>query len=186
MSIPNSQPLPERRDETLGGYIVHNIPFPVETDPDSLAFLKKMSPITIEQEYSITYLHSYAQDSPWFAGLTNRRLLASQDPASGYTYANPRGHDMYSGQETRWIDITDRPARLHAFTVCYFGSQEFLPETPYVLALVEFEGVNTLLLTRLMGVDPSLASLDWIGMPVRPHFLRNSKLKPTDIYFAPA
>jgi len=54
-----------------------------------------------------------------------------------------------------------------------------------VLALIEFEGVNTLLLTRLMGVDPQAPSLDWIGMEVKPKFLRNSKLKPTDVYFVP-
>jgi uncharacterized OB-fold protein len=177
--------LPSRRDENLGGYILHGVPFPKEMDPDSLAFLKKLAPIQIEQEYKITYLHSYGQDSPWFAGLANRHLLASQDAANGYTYANPRGSDMYSGAETGWIDITDRPAFVHAFTVCYFGSEEFLPETPYVLALIEFEGVDTLLLTRLMGVDPEQASLDWIGMPVRPRFMRNSKLKPTDVYFIP-
>lgn len=176
---------PARREESLGGYIVHGLPFPVSTDPDSLAFLKKLAPIQIEQQYQITYLHSYGQDSPWFAGLSNRRLLASQEPDSGYTYANPRGHDMYSGQETRWIDITDRPARVHAFTVCHFGSEEFLPETPFILSLIEFEGVNTLLLSRLMGLDPHGAALDWIGMRVQPHFLRNSKLKPTDVYFSP-
>ena len=174
------------RDETLGGYIVHGVPFPLEhATRKSLAFLKKMAPIQIEQEYKITYLHSYGQDSPWFAGLSEQALLASRDPGSGYTYANPRGHDMYSGEETEWIDITDRPATVHAFTVCYFGSEEFLPETPYVLALIEFEGVNTLLLTRLMGVDPQQPSLDWIGMQVKPRFLRNSKLKPTDVYFIP-
>ncbi len=178
--------LPSKRPETLGGYIVHGIPFPVETDPDSLAFLKRLAPIQIEQEYKITYLHSYAQDSPWFAGLTNKRLLANREPETGYTYATPRGHDMYTGQETEWIDITDRTARVHTFTVCYFGSEEFLPETPFVLALIEFEGVNTLLLTRLMGVDPAEASLDWVGMEVKPRFLRNSKLKPTDVYFVPA
>jgi uncharacterized OB-fold protein len=177
--------LPERREESLGGYIVHGVPFPVNTDPDSLAFLKKMAPIQIEQPYSITYLHSYGQDSPWFAGLANKKLLASQDVKSGYTYANPRGHDMFSGEETRWIDITERSAKVHAFTVCHFGSEEFLPETPFVLALVEIEGVNTLMLTRLMGLDPQAANLDWIAMPVSPHFLRNSKLKPTDVYFAP-
>jgi len=176
---------PFRREETLGGYIVHGIPFPIDSDPENLAFLKKLAPIQIEQEYHITYLHSYGQDSPWFAGLSNRRLLASHDPESGYTYANPRGHDMVSGRETEWIDITERPAKVHAFTVCHFGSEEFLPETPYVLALIEFEGVDTLLLTRLLGVNPDQASLDWIGMPVRPQFLRNSKLKPTDVYFAP-
>jgi uncharacterized OB-fold protein len=177
--------LPSRREETLGGYIVHGVPFPVSTDAEALEFLKQMAPIQIEQEYKVTYLHSYGQDSPWFAGLTNRRLLASQDPRSGYTSANPRGHDMYSGRETKWIDITDAPAKVHAFTVCYFGSEEFLPETPFALALIQFEGVDTLLLTRLMGVDPDAPSLDWIGMQVKPHFLRNSKLKPTDVYFAP-
>jgi uncharacterized protein len=177
--------LPTRREESLGGFVLHGVPFPRETDPDSLAFLKKMTPIQIEQEYAITYLHSYGQDSPWFAGLANRRLLASRDPESGYTYANPRGSDMYSGAETDWIDITDRPARIHAFTVCYFGSEEFLPETPYVLALIEFDGVDTLLLTRLVGFDPAQASLDWIGTSVRPRFLRNSKFKPTDVYFVP-
>lgn len=178
--------LPRKRPETLGGYIVHGMPFPLETDPEALAFLKRLAPIQIEQNYSITYLHSYGQDSPWFAGAANKRLLASQDPASGYTYATPRGHDMASGQETRWIDITDRPAHVHAFTVCHFGSEEFLPETPYVLAMIEFEGVDTLFLTRLMGVDPSDASLDWIGLAVEPRFLRNSKLKPTDVYFVPS
>ena len=177
--------LPARREETLGGYIVHGVPFPLSTDEEALQFLKKMAPIQIEQEYSIRYLHSYGQDSPWFAGLANRRLLASQAPAEEYTYANPRGHDMYSGAETRWIDITDAAARVHAFTVCYFGSEEFLPETPFVLALIELEGVNTLLLTRLMGVDPQKPGLEWIGMRVRPQFLRNSKLKPTDVYFVP-
>lgn len=176
----------ERREETLGGFIVHGIPFPISTDPESLAFLKKMAPLQIEQEYSMTYLHSYAQDSPWFAGLTNRRLLACQEPETGYTYANPRGHDMYTGRPTQWIDITDRTARVHAFTVCFFGSEEFLAETPYILALIEFDGVNTLLLTRLLGLDPDSASLGWIGMTVRPRFLRNSKLKPTDVYFVPA
>ncbi|HEY5983503.1 MAG TPA: OB-fold domain-containing protein [Anaerolineales bacterium] len=178
--------LPARRDETLGGYIVHGVPFPVGTDEESLEFLKKMTPIQIEQEYKITYLHSYGQDSPWFAGLSNKHLLGSRDPKTGYVYANPRGHDMYSGSETKWVDITNLPAKVHAFTVCYFGSEEFLPETPYVLALIEFEGVNTLLLTRLMGVDPAAPSLNWIGMPVKPHFLRNSKLKPTDVYFGPS
>jgi uncharacterized OB-fold protein len=177
--------LPSKRAETLGGYIVHGIPFPVETDPESLSFLKKMAPIQIEQEYAITYLHSYAQDSPWFAALTQKRLLANRDPAEGYTYANPRGHDMYSGEETRWIDITDAEAKIHAFTVCHFGSEEFLPETPFILALIQFEGVDTLLLTRLLGLDPMEASLDWIGMDVEPKFLRNSKLKPTDVYFTP-
>jgi uncharacterized OB-fold protein len=177
--------LPDRRPETLGGTIVHNIPFPKVLNEQTLALLKQMSPIQIEQVYSINYLHSYGQDSPFFAGLTNEVLLGCRAAHSGYTYANPRGHDMVSGEETQWV-VLPNEGRLHAFTVCYFGSEEFLPECPFVLALIEFEGVNTLFLTRLLGVDPAQPSLDWIGMKVKAEFLRNSKLKPTDAYFVPA
>jgi len=177
--------LPDKQPETLGGTIVHNLPFPAALTPEALEWLKALEPVLIEQDYTITYQHSYAQDSPWFAGLTNRKLLANRDPETGYTYATPRGHDMYSGERTEWIEITDRSATIHAFTVCYFGSEAFLDQTPFVLVLVEFEGVNTLLLSRLLGVDPEDASIDWIGMELKPRFLRNSKLKPTDVYFIP-
>ena len=51
--------------------------------------------------------------------------------------------------------------------MCHFGSEAFLPQCPFVLILVEFEGANTLFLSRLMGVDPNQASLDWIGMKVK-------------------
>jgi uncharacterized OB-fold protein len=174
-----------KMEETFGGYILHTVPFPTELDEAALAGLKNMAPILIEQPYEITYLHSYAQDSPFFAGLANGHLLASRDPESGYTYATPRGNDMYTGNETDWIEI---PAEgtVHAFTVCHFGSEEFLPETPYVLVQVEFPEVNTLFLARLIGVDPEQASTDWIGMKVKGRFRRLSKFKPTDIYFYPA
>lgn len=178
--------IPRKQPESLGGTIVHNLPFPRELTPETLAWLKNMTPIQIEYPYSVVYLHSYGQDSPWFAGLSNQVILANQDPVSGYTYATPRGHDMYSGAETNWVDITANQARIHAFTVCHFGSEAFLDQTPFVLVLVEFEGVNTLLLSRLMGVDPLEATLDWIGMEIKPRFIRNSKLQPTDVYFVPA
>lgn len=172
-------------EETFGGYVLHNVPFPTELDEAALAGLKKIAPILIEQPYSIVYLHSYGQDSPWFAGLANGHFLASRDPETGYTYGTPRGHDMYTGNETDWIEI---PAEgtVHAFTVCHFGSEEFLPETPYVLIQVEYPGVNTLFLARLVGVDPAQASTDWIGMRVKGRFRRLSKFKPTDLYFYPA
>jgi len=176
---------PTKVEETLGGAVVHNLPFPRLLDASALAGLKQMSPLQVEQRYCITYLHSYGQDSPWFAALTNRVLLGSRDPASGYTYANPRGHDMASGIATDWVVLPDQ-GKVHAFTVCHFGSEEFLPECPYVLALIEFEGVNTLFLTRLVGLDPTAASLDWIGRAVQPRYLRNAKLRPTDVYFVPA
>ncbi|MEE9226635.1 MAG: OB-fold domain-containing protein, partial [Acidobacteriota bacterium] len=75
---------------------------------------------------------------------------------------------------------------IHAFTVCEYGSEEFLPETPYILVLVEFEEADTLFLARLLGEDPGKPSLDWIGMRVKAKYLRNSKFKPTDVYFVKA
>jgi hypothetical protein len=174
-----------KMEENDDGQIVFNVPFPRNLDEAGLESLKHMTPIIIKQPYQIDYIHSYGQDSPFFAGLTNRVLLGRRDPESGYTYATPRGHDMASGQETDWVRLPDE-GKVHAFTVCYFGSEEFLPQTPFVLALIEFEGADTLFLSRLVGVDPAAPSLDWIGMPVRSQFLRNSKLKPTDVYFVPA
>ncbi|MGA2403634.1 MAG: hypothetical protein ABSG91_18325 [Syntrophobacteraceae bacterium] len=94
-----------------------------------------MGPILIEQRCAIDYLHGYGQDSPLFAGLSNRVFLGARDPEAGYTYATPRGHDMYSGNETQWVRLPDA-GKIHAFTVCYFGGEEFLPETPFVLILV--------------------------------------------------
>jgi hypothetical protein len=174
-----------RIPETDDGAILFSVPFPTVLDAGALAALKEMAPIIVKQPYQIDYIHSFGQDSPFFAGLASGKLLGRLDAATGYTYANPRGHDMYTGAETDWVDLTRRAARVHAFTVCYFGSEEFLPECPYVLALIEFEGADTLFLGRLLGLDPNAPTLDWIGMNVGLRFLRNSKFKPTDVYFYP-
>lgn len=176
--------LPDYFEETLDGTIVYDLPFPLVLDAEGLASLKKMSPLRVRQSYHIEYLHSYGQDSPFFVGLTNRVQLGNRDPETGYTYATPRGHDMYTGNETEWVVLPETGV-VHAFTVCYFGSEAFLKETPFVLALIEYEGVDTLFLARLMGVDPDEASVDWIGMKVRARYRRNSKIAPTDIYFVP-
>ncbi len=182
MSEPNfSTKLPE----TDEGTILFSVPFPTQLNAETLAALKSMGPIIIKQPYAIDYLHSYGQDSPFFAGLANGRLLGCMEPVTGYTYANPRGHDMYTGAETNWVDLTRRPARVHAFTVCYFGSEAFLPECPFILALIEFEGVDTLFLGRVLGLDPHAPGLDWIGLRVGLRFRRNSQFTPTDVYFYP-
>ena len=170
---------PKRVEDNLQGTVVYNIPFPTG---DDLSSLKQMSPIVIKFPYSIDYNFSYGQDSPFFAALSNGKFIACREPETGYTYANPRGHDMYSGKETEWVEIVP-DGKIHAFTVCHFGSEAFLPECPFILILVEFEECDTLFLGRLVGVDPDSVNLDWIGKKVRGRFLRNSKLKPTDIYF---
>jgi uncharacterized OB-fold protein len=175
----------KKREEDLEGTILFNVPFPRHLDKAALKALKDMTPIVKRQPYHVEYVHSYGQDSPFFAGLANRVMLGNRDPETGYTYATPRGSDMFTGKETEWVRLPDE-GTIHAFTVCHFGSEEFLPETPFILALIELEGANTLFLTRVIGLDPNQASLDWIGMKVKARFLRNSKMKPTDVYFVPS
>ena len=166
-------------EETDEGTILFNVPL-----PKNVELFKDLPPIVIKQPYHIDYIHSYGQDSPWFAGLANKRLLGTRCRKCGYGFATPRLSCMECGGECDWVEMPQE-GRIHTFTVCEFGSEEFLKETPFVLCLVEFEGFNTLLLSRLIGVDPKAASLDWVGMKVRARFRRNSKFKPTDVYFVP-
>ena len=165
-------------EEVMTGTTVFNVPFPRD-----LSSLKEMSPIVIKHPYSIDYLHSYGQDSPFFAGLANRKLLGTRCSGCRYTYATPRLHCANCGTETDWVELPQE-GRVHTFTTCYYGSEEFLKETPFHLILVEFDGADTLLLARLIGVDRPEDMR--IGMKVKAKFRRNSQLKPTDIYFVPA
>ena len=151
-----------------------------ETDEGTVLF--GVDPIIIKQHYEIDYIHSYAQDSPFFAGLAKKKLMGSRCTACGCVYATPRGHCQECGAKTEWQELPLK-GRVHTFTTCYFGGEAFLKETPFTLILVEFEGVNTLFLTRLVGADPAEVR---IGMEVRARFLRNCKFRATDVYFVPA
>jgi len=162
--------------ETDDGNIIFNVPL-----PDDLSKIKGMAPIIIKQPYKIDYIHSYGQDSPFFAALANGKMLGTRCPKCGYTYATPKGHCEWDGTETEWIELP-KEGRVHTWTTCFFGSEEFLPETPFNLVLVEFDGADTLFLARLLGAETQDIS---VGMKIRPKFKRNSKFKPTDVYFVP-
>lgn len=150
-----------------------------ETEDGTILF--GVDPIIIKHHYEIDYLHSYAQDSPFFAGLTKKKLLGSKCIACGYVFATPRAHCMECGAKTEWHELPQK-GRIHTFTTCYFGSEAFLKETPFTLILVEFDGVNTLFLSRFAGIEPDRVR---IGMKVKAQFIRNAKFKPTDVYFVP-
>src|SRR5574341_423959 len=134
-------------EEAMTGTTVFNIPFPKD-----LSTLKTMSPIVVKYPYFVEYLHSYGQDSPFFAGLSNKKLLGTRCKKCRYTYATPRLHCTRCGRETDWVELPQE-GRVHTFTTCYFGSEEFLKETPFHLVLVEFDGVDTLFLARLIGAS---------------------------------
>ena len=64
-----------------------------------------MDPLIINDHYEIDYRHSYAEDSPFFVGLTKGKLLGSRCTACGYTYATPRSHCMECGAPTSWHEL---------------------------------------------------------------------------------
>ncbi len=139
--------------------------------------------LVIRYPYQIEYIHSYAEDSPFFLGLAEGKLQGSRctNPKCRYVFGTPRGHCMYCGRPTEWIDLPTT-GRLHSWTTCHFGSEAFLKETPYNLALVEFEGVGSLLLVRLRDCTESEI---YVGMPVEARFAQSPKYSITDVWFVP-
>jgi uncharacterized protein len=143
----------------------------------------RVESLVIRYPYSITYIHSYAEDSPFFLGLAEGKLRGSKcrRVKCGFVFATPRGHCMVCGSPTEWIDLPTT-GRVHSWTTCHFGSEAFLKETPYNLAMVEFEGAGSLLLVRLKDcVESDL----YVGMPVEARFDPNPKYLVTDIWFVP-
>lgn len=140
-----------------------------------------VDPLVVKSHYEIDYIHSFAQDSEFFRALGKKKLMGSKCKKCGYTYATPRGHCMMCGAETEWYQIPNE-GKVHTFTTCFFGSEEFLPETPFHLIMVEFEGVDSLFMARLIGVSQEDIK---VGMKVRAKFRRNQKFSPTDVYFVP-
>ncbi|MCL4329962.1 MAG: Zn-ribbon domain-containing OB-fold protein [Candidatus Thermoplasmatota archaeon] len=138
-------------------------------------------PLVVKSHYEIDYIHSYAQDSLFFTSMAKRKLMGSKCKKCGYVYGTPRAHCMMCGAETEWYQLPNE-GKVHSYTTCFFGSEEFLPETPFHLVMVEFEGVNSLFMARLIGAD---AEDIYIGMPIRAKFRRNLKISPTDVYFVP-
>jgi len=151
-----------------------------ETDQGTTVF--RTDPLIVKDHYEIDYIHSYAEDSPFFLGLAQGKLLGSECTGCGYRFATPRAYCMHCGTATRWFDLP-LAGRVHTWTTCYFGSEAFLKETPFNLALIEFDGVNTLFLARLIGATQKDIR---VGMPVKAKFRRLAQFKPTDVYFVPA
>jgi hypothetical protein len=138
-------------------------------------------PLIIRSHYEIDYMHSYAQDSEFFRALGQKKIMGSKCKKCGYKYATPRAHCMFCGSETEWFQLPNE-GMVHTFTTCYFGSEEFLKDTPFHLIMVEFDGVDSLFMARLVGVS---AEDLMIGMKVKAKFKRNQKFSATDVYFVP-
>ena len=141
-----------------------------------------LDPLIVKDHHEVDYIHSYAEDSPFFIGLSQGKLMGSACTKCRTRFATPRASCLQCGSETVWFKLP-LEGRVHTWTTCYFGSETFLRETPFNLCLVEFDGVDTLLLARLTGIEQDDIR---IGMKVRAQFRRKAQFKTTDVYFVPA
>jgi uncharacterized protein len=142
-------------------------------------WVTSFDPLMFQWPYAVDYNATYAQDSPFFHGLAQGKLLGSQCPHCKYTYATPRTYCMYCGKPTQWHPLP-LEGRIHSWTICYFSGEPYLKECPFMLGLIEFDGVDTLFMTRLMGLTPEEAR---IGLPVKARFRRKKTWSVNDIYF---
>ncbi|MBI4220602.1 MAG: Zn-ribbon domain-containing OB-fold protein [Chloroflexi bacterium] len=140
-----------------------------------------IDPLVILDHYEIDYRHSYAQDSPFFIGLSKGKLLGSRCKECEYVFATPRADCMECGGETDWHELP-LTGRIHSYTTCYYSGELFLGQTPFMLALIEFDGADTLFMSRLRGVKPDEAH---VGMPVVAKFARTPSFRITDVWFEP-
>lgn len=137
--------------------------------------------LIIDNPYHIQYIHSYAQDTPFFLGLAEGKLRGTKCKACNYVWATPRLNCQFCGDDTVWVDLP-LEGRVHSWTTCHFGGEAFLKETPYNLAMIEFDGANSVLLARLK--DASEEDL-YVGMPVVARFNKEPKYSVTDVWFVP-
>ena len=140
-----------------------------------------VDPLVLRDRFELTFLHSLAQDSPFFISLAEGVLTGSTNPVTGFTFATPRAWDPSHGQPTHPQELPP-VGRVHSWTTCFKVGQSFRRDAPFHLALIEFDGVETLFLGRVYGCDPEDF---YIGMPVRAKFRRLSRFNVTDVYFVP-
>ncbi len=138
--------------------------------------------LIIDNPYAIRYIHSYAEDSPFFLGLAQGKLLGTKCGPCNYVFATPRGNCQFCGEPTTWVDLPLR-GRVHTWTTCHFGGEAFLKETPYNLAMIEFDGANSVLLARLKDCKEEEI---YVGMPVEARFNPKPQYSITDVWFVPA
>ena len=144
--------------------------------------------IGITNPRTLTHMHSYGGEAPFFENLSKGKLMATRcdNPkceTKGSIFQPFRIHCPECLVKNTVIDMTDiakKTSKVHTFMVCErSGAFSFL-DTPIKFINVEFDGVCTILMSYLSIGDPN------IGMRVVPIF---RKQDPTftilDLSFVP-
>ena len=138
---------------------------------------------------TMTYIHSYGGEAPFFAGIAAGRILGSRCD-------NPECRDGYGSiflpfrihcpdclVRTSTVDLTQvarETATIHTFMITERAGAFNTLKKPVKFINVEFEGVSTILMSYLSVSDPE------IGMRVIPIFrTKNPSYTITDLSWVP-
>jgi len=124
----------------------------------------------------MTYIHAYGGEAPFFEALSQGKLLGTRcdNPDcefQGTVYQPFRIHCMDCLGRNTIIDMTDaaqKNAVIHTFMVCERSGAFSLLDKPIKFINVEFEKVDTILMSYLSKGSPE------IGMRVVPIFKKQS------------
>ena len=128
--------------------------------------------IGITNPRTLTHMHSYGGEAPFFENLSKGKLMATRcdNPkceTKGSIYQPFRIHCPECLGKNTVIDMTDiakKTAKVHTFMVCERSGAFSLLDKPIKFINIEFDGVGTILMSYLSVGEPKM------GMRVVPIF----------------
>ncbi len=144
-------------------------------------------PLVIPAEWRVRYNYPAGETATrFFAGLRDKRILATRCSASNMSYLPPRAFCERSFQPCDdWVE-SGMTGTLEAATIVS-AAFENLPPPPYAIAYVRLDGVDTALLNFVRGLDlsdlPAAAARLKPGARVRVVFKDTPQGRITDFHY---
>lgn len=154
---------------------------------------RKMTPnnlsnLRVEIPRTVVHSHSYGKASPYFRAFEEGKLIGTHCKGCALTFLPPRPDCPECWQETHWVYLPNK-GEVATFAVVEYPGEGFEKdikivgaELPCVIVYVEIPGVDTKIMSRLEGVDPSGV---YIGMPVCARFVENPNMNALDLFWVP-
>ncbi len=141
----------------------------------------------IPGEWHVRYNYSIGKVAGlFFAGLKERRILATRCSQSGLSYLPPRAYCERSFKPCdSWVEVAHEGV-IEAATIVT-AAFENLPPPPYCIAYARLDGASTAMVNFLKGLDLSdpRAAADKVvpGARIRVEFIDNPQGRITDFHY---
>jgi uncharacterized OB-fold protein len=141
----------------------------------------------IPGEWHVRYNYSVGKVAGrFFAGLREKRILATRCAASGLVYLPPRAYCERSFEPCEeWVEAG--PDGVIEAATIVTARFEHLPEPPYAIAYVRLDGVDTAMLNFVHGLDlndvPAAAARLEPGARAGVRFIDQPEGRVTDFHY---